>query len=192
MAGSLELSENRYHVRSISMPSRSHPLALRVEEEFTRSRLGKHLQHPPWQRRLGHIRDLCDCVEDEKCVDELLLGQVRLLDMCAMTRDIWMSMKEHARTLQFALRRRGQELCIESKVDEYIRARKKVKEDIRKCPGELKQIESKCASAPLITTDQQHLARVVIVPREVRAITIAVLRAILSFMSASRPNQKAG
>lgn len=109
-----------------------------------------------------------------------------------MTRDIWMSMKEHARTLQFAPRRRGQELCVESKVDEYIRARKKVKEDIRKCPGELKQIESKCASAPLITTDQQHLAMVVIVPREVRAITIAVLRAILSFMSASRPNQKAG
>lgn len=109
-----------------------------------------------------------------------------------MTRDIWMSMKEHDRTLQFALRRRGQELCVESKVDEYIRARKKVKEDIRKCPGELKQIESKCASAPLITTDQQHLAMVVIVLREVRAITIALLRAILSFMSASRPNQKAG
>lgn len=114
-----------------------------------------------------------DCVEDEKCVDEVLLGQVRLLDMCTMTRDILMSMKEHARTLQFALRRR--ELCIKSKVDEYIRARKKVKKDIRKCLSELKQIESKCASAPLITTDQQHLAMVVIALREVRAITIAVL-----------------
>lgn len=210
MAGSLELPENRYHVRSISMPSRSHPLALRVDEEMNKLKAwerssGSSLTKETICIGLGHIRYLYDCIEDllhlpltqqslinhhhEKCVDEISTGLVRLMDMCGTTRDILMLMKEHTRTLQFALRRRGQESSLETKVNEYIHSRKKVKKDINKCLSELRRMENKCASFSLISTDQ-HLVMVVVALREVGAITIAVLRAVLSFMSASRPNQK--
>ncbi|XP_077246315.1 uncharacterized protein LOC143886262 [Tasmannia lanceolata] len=204
-----------YHVRSISMPSRSHPLVSKVEEEinklktrvnFSKSGTTFSLAGDTICVGLGGLKDLYGFVEDllqlpltqqaiihdeqEKWVEEVLGGSLRLLDMCGTMRDVLSETKESVQDLQLALRRqRGGESGMESKIDAYIRSRKKTKKEIEKHIELMKLMDNKCASSPLLDQDQ-HLAMVVSLLRDVKAITISIFESILPFMSVSRPNRR--
>ncbi|WRX08003.1 Protein BPS1 [Theobroma cacao] len=104
----------KYHVRSISLPSRSHPTTLRIEDELNRL---KTWEASPLSTSesicagLSGLEDLYQCMDDllnlastqqvlsqhqhEKCIDELLDGSVRLLDICSIARDYMFQLKEH-------------------------------------------------------------------------------------------------
>nr|CAN69954.1 hypothetical protein VITISV_032881 [Vitis vinifera] len=113
---------NRCHVRSISLPTRSHPTILKIQKELNKLRswetssrsmsetictglsgleelqksLDELLSLPSSQQALSHHLN-------EKWVDELLDGSVRLLDICGSTRDAISQLKQNARDLQSAL-----------------------------------------------------------------------------------------
>ncbi|KAK9012656.1 hypothetical protein V6N11_040698 [Hibiscus sabdariffa] len=114
---------NRLPHCSNSFPSRSHPLTSEVDEHLSRLASSESatklslLNH-----KLGRVQDLHDCIEkmlqlpftqqmlsqeqQRECVDELLNGSLRLLDVCAMAKDALLQVKECTLELQSVLRRK--------------------------------------------------------------------------------------
>ncbi|KAB2618217.1 hypothetical protein D8674_014086 [Pyrus ussuriensis x Pyrus communis] len=147
----------KYEVRSISLPSRSHPTTIRVEEELSRRQTSS--ASASICKVLCGLEELYDC-----CMDELLDGSLRLLDICGITRDAMSQIKEHVRDLQSALRRRKGDSNIESSIASYNCFRKKMKKDTKKLITSLKQVNNK-ASQRMV--HDQRAPAVVRVLREV-------------------------
>ncbi|RVW51573.1 hypothetical protein CK203_066550 [Vitis vinifera] len=193
---------NRCHVRSISLPTRSHPTILKIQKELNKLRswetssrsmsetictglsgleelqksLDELLSLPSSQQALSHHLN-------EKWVDELLDGSVRLLDICGSTRDAISQLKQNARDLQSALRRRKGDVCIESSIGNYICSRKKMNKDAKKLLAAMKKMDKETRASPLL--DQHHqLSAVIEVLGEVNAISISIFQALLLFLSA--------
>ncbi|KAM1810094.1 hypothetical protein FF1_026814 [Malus domestica] len=183
----------KYKVRSISLPSRSHPTTLRVEEEL--SRLQTSSSFASVCKDLCGLEELYDCVDDllqmastqkllshyqqEKCMDELLDGSLRLLDICGITRDVMSQIKEHVRDLQSALRRRKGDSSIESSIANYNCFRKKMKKDAKKLITSLKQVDNK-ASQHL--EQDQHASAVTRVLKEVFGKNMSIFQSLLVFL----------
>ncbi|KAK7258136.1 hypothetical protein RIF29_32616 [Crotalaria pallida] len=190
---------NKYHVRSNSLPSASHPTTVRVEEQLrnlknceaatsTSDSLGTSL---------CLLQDLYICLDDllnlastqklishhrgENCVEEILDGSVRLLDICGITRDTISQIKENVQALHSALRRRKGDSSIERSVTEYNLFIKKVKKNAKKLISSLKQMDSKFGVSPLLNQDQD-LAALIRVLREVIAMNMSIFQSLLSFL----------
>ncbi|KAJ7953204.1 DUF241 domain protein [Quillaja saponaria] len=167
-----------YHVRSISLPSGSHPTTLRIEEELNKLRnwlATSTSTSGSITRGLSGLEELYICLDDllnltstqqvvpyhqqEKSVEELLDGSVRILDICGITRDNLLQVREHVQALQSALRRRKGDSSIESKVAEYTLFRKKMKKNAKKLITALKQMENKSGASPLLDQDHHRLCR---------------------------------
>jgi hypothetical protein len=191
-------------VRSISLPPRSHPSTVRVEEELNKLKswessssssskaeticLGLSLLSELYKR----IQDLLNLPltqqalsqdQHQKWVDELLEGSLRYLDACGNTRDSVFSMQETVREIQSALRRRKVgDLGNESVVSAYFCSRRKMKKETAKSLASLK--------SPLmdgfdcLEKKDDHLLAVVRVLRETSLITISIFHSLLLFLSA--------
>ncbi|XP_068344016.1 uncharacterized protein [Pyrus communis] len=190
----------KYKVRSISLPSRSPPTTLRVEEQL--SRLQTSSSSASICKDLCGLEELYDCVDDllqvastqqllsdyqqEKCMDELLDGSLRLLDKCGITRDVMSQIKEHVRDLQSALRRRKGDLSF---IANYNCFRKKMKKDAKKLITSLKQVDIK-ASQHL--EQDQHASSVTRVLKEVFGKNMSIFQSLLVFLAVpvSKPRPK--
>ncbi|XP_026390611.1 uncharacterized protein LOC113286119 [Papaver somniferum] len=217
VSSSLLLPKARKCVRSISLPARFHPSTYRIEEELNNLKSweidatsSRHLNAESIESGLSGLKNLYECVEDvlqlpftqkharkhtcdqdDKLVDEVLDGSVKLLDVCDTSRNILIQMKENSRELQYGLRRRGgDQSTAESSVDAYVSSKKKLKKDMVKCIGVLKRMESKFTSYIPLSLDHQnnHLVVVVRVLREVSSITILIFKSLLSFLTPSSVN----
>ncbi|KAI3877208.1 hypothetical protein MKW92_040154 [Papaver armeniacum] len=217
VSSSLLLPKARKCVRSISLPARFHPSTYRIEEELNNLKSweidatsSRHLNAESIESGLSGLKNLYECVEDvlqlpfthkharkhtsdqdDKLVDEVLDGSVKLLDVCDTSRNILVQMKENSRELQYGLRRRGgDQSTAESSVDAYVSCRKKLRKDMVKCIGVLKRMESKFTSYVPLSLDHQnnHLVVVVRVLREVSSITILIFKSLLSFLTPSSMN----
>ncbi|OVA15636.1 Protein of unknown function DUF241 [Macleaya cordata] len=131
---SLKYPKTPYHARSISLPSRSNPLTLPVEEQLYRLRTSSSDEvisssSAPLTSlsslfdNLSGLNVLYDCVDDlfqspithralaqekcDKCVNDVLDGSLALLDTCSTTRDVLLQMKECIQDLQSSLRRKS-------------------------------------------------------------------------------------
>ncbi|KAK9287273.1 hypothetical protein L1049_015686 [Liquidambar formosana] len=143
MASSPLNSKTRHHARSISLPTRSHPLIPKFNEHLCRLKASEACS--PSSTSIGHelsgVADLHDCVDGllilpltqlalaqeshRKWVDDLLDGSLRLFDVCSTARDALSQTKEHAQELQSIFRRRrGNEVGIAKEVGEYLSCRK--------------------------------------------------------------------
>ena len=206
MAGSAVLPDQCCHLRSISMPSRSHPLALQVEEELHKLRTFVASSSLTGQMICNGLRglgNLYNCIKEllhlphnqqvltqlphKKWVEELLDGSLKLLDLCDTLRDKLVTMKEHIQDLQLALRRRG-DAAIQSKVHAYIRAVKKAQKDMNNCLKSLKQMDNRCVSSSALSKDSD-LSMMMQVLTEAKEITMSLLQTVLSnlFMARSKP-----
>ncbi|KAJ6399703.1 hypothetical protein OIU77_020287 [Salix suchowensis] len=124
------------HVRSISLPSRSHPLNASVEDQLDRLRSSLTASTSAYHKLSG-LKALYECVEDflqlpstqqtlsneqqKERGEEVLNGSLLLLDMCSTTRDVFSSMKECLQELESSLRRRkGGESGFSSEVESYM------------------------------------------------------------------------
>ena len=189
------------HVRSISLPSRSHPTTLKIQEELNKlkkweasstSTLGTICNG------LSGLQELYKCLDEflslqstqqtlshhrhEKWVEELLDGSVRLLDICGDARDVISQFEVNVGDLQSALRRRKGDVCIEGSINNYICARKKMNRDAKKLLTAMRKMENKAAASPLL--DQDHpLSTVVRVVRDVNAMSISVFQLLVCFLS---------
>ncbi|XP_042508570.1 uncharacterized protein LOC122084412 [Macadamia integrifolia] len=195
------------HARSISLPSRSHPLTLQVEEQLNRLRASEVPSSSSIFYNLGDLKDLFESVNDllhlpltqqtlaqergEKWVDELLDGSLRSLDVCSTARDGLSQMKECVTVLQSSLRRIRVESGLATAVEAYNMCRKKVTKMISKCLGDLKKVKKQRAFSSLLDKNRDIVA-IVSVLREVEAITLSIFESLLSFLSGpkamSRPN----
>ncbi|KAI4327811.1 hypothetical protein L6164_020229 [Bauhinia variegata] len=196
-------------VRSISLPSRSHPSVLRVEEELNKLK--------NWEAEskstsgsvfngLSLLEELYICLDEflnmgstqqvisrrqgEEFVEELLDGSVRILDICGITRDTMLQIKENVQALHSSLRRRKGDSTIEKSKAEYAIFTRKMKKDSKKLIIDLKKMESKFGVSPLLSADP-HLASVVRVLREVIAMNISVFQSLLSFLAVPVSKAKA-
>ncbi|XP_076903209.1 uncharacterized protein LOC143558211 [Bidens hawaiensis] len=187
---------NRLAIRSISLPTRSHPSTLLIEEELTNLKT--------WETSISCILDpetICSgltgmdrlyrCVDNllslsltqqalshhqhQKLVDELCDRSMVFLDICGSVRDVVSHVKEHVRDVQSALRRRKENFVIETSV------LKKLMKGAKKGVSDLKHIDHTYGPKPLNL--DAHLSSVVRVLREVSEISISVFEMLMSFFS---------
>ncbi|URD88131.1 hypothetical protein MUK42_27520 [Musa troglodytarum] len=187
-------TEKTFHVRSVSLPSRTHPTTLRVEEEllklklFVESSLASmsSITNEVICNGLKDLATLYDGIKDllhqpriqqglrlsnqTKALEEGVDGSMRLLDLCGTMKDAVVTSKEHAQDLQLALRRRGDSSTGE-KVQAYICSRKETQKTIKKCYKDLKQIDAKSEDS-----DLPVISRLL---NEARMITRSLLCSIL-------------
>ncbi|EXB95397.1 hypothetical protein L484_014370 [Morus notabilis] len=180
-----------YHARSNSFPSRQHPLIPEFDEQLCRLRSSEAASSSSasLSGKLSGLQDLHDCVDkllllplnqqalsnqkNEKWVDELLDGSLRLLDMCNTAKDALQQTKESTQELQSIIRRRrGGESSLSSELKKFLNSRKAVKKALHKA------MESKCAFS-LLNRDQE----VVSMLREVQSITLSVFESMFFFIS---------
>ncbi|RZC51184.1 hypothetical protein C5167_019602 [Papaver somniferum] len=161
-----------YHARSISLPTRSNPLAAAVEAQLCKLRSSDLTSSIT--NNLVALKDLYECVEDflstedGKCLDAVLDRSCMLLDVCETIKDVLSMMKQSAQDLQSSIRRQSNEF------DAYMSSRKKVCKVIQKCLSDLKKNTNK---------NNDFVSDVL---TEVEATTLAVFESVLSFLSAPK------
>ncbi|WVZ09734.1 hypothetical protein V8G54_014264 [Vigna mungo] len=200
---------NKFHVRSNSFPTGSHPSISRVEEELNKLKTWEAISTSTSNSigtGLSLLSDLHICLEDilnmastqklisnnqgEKCIEEFLDGSVRILDICDITRDTFLQIKENVESLHSALRRRKGDSSIERIVAEYNFFSKKMKKNAKKLMTTLKQMENKFGVSPVLDEDQQ-LVSLVRVVREVIGMNMSVFQSLLAFLAVPAPKSKA-
>ncbi|OIW09633.1 hypothetical protein TanjilG_28232 [Lupinus angustifolius] len=198
---------NKYNIRSISLPCRSHPSTVIVEEELNKFKT--------WEATctsfsisigLSLLEDLYVGLDDllnmastqhvitqhkgEKCVEEVLDGSMRILDICGITRDTLLQIKENVQALHSSLRRRKGESKIEESVGQYNAFMKKMKKNVKKLIKSLRQMDSKFGVSSLLDFDH-HLSCVIRVLREVILMNLSIFQLLLSFLTMSSTKSKA-
>ncbi|MED6183466.1 hypothetical protein PIB30_038145 [Stylosanthes scabra] len=209
----MEASNTKYnlHARSNSLPSRPHPLILQCNEHLERLR-SSHETSSSLSQKLGALQDLHECVESlvqlpltqdtlllepqENCVDALLDGSLRLLDVCTSAKDSLLHTKECMRELQSVIRRkRGGEEGIMAEAKKFLSSRKVVKKAIVKALVNLKAIAKKGNNNFNSNNikDQQTLALVGLL-KDVEVVTLSIFESLLDFISgtSSSTNAKQG
>ncbi|KAG8641214.1 hypothetical protein MANES_13G122400v8 [Manihot esculenta] len=148
------------HLRSISLPSRSHPLTLSIEEQLYKL---KASQSSSIGHKLSGLKKFLECVDnllqlphaqrtlshEAKPVCRNALNEsLELLDLCDFTREFFSRMKESVQELELSLRRRKGRVCgLTDEVDAYMVSRKKLNKAICKCLRNLKKKERNCTTA---------------------------------------------
>ncbi|XP_038722491.1 uncharacterized protein LOC120014570 isoform X2 [Tripterygium wilfordii] len=193
------MAPSSYHIRSNSIPDRSHPVQVELKEQLRRLRSSEATSTSSSSsicHQLKGLQDLHDCVnkwlllpltqqslaqgQHEKWVDELLDGYLGLLDVCDTAKDALLQMKECSQGLESSLRRCGSEpRLLASAVRRYLTTIKAVEKSINKALGKLKRLE---ASFPK-HHDSNEMDSVL---KDVEAITVMVLESLLSFISSSQ------
>jgi len=206
---SVFLSNQTTHqpVRSVSLPSRIHPLSVKLRTALSRLSI--------WRRSsssisvsasfgyetvlvgLVNLTELYGCVhellespyvkhtllhhQEGKLLDESLDGSVLLLDVYEGTREVIVAMREHVTNLKSALRRKG---SLEKEAKAYFNLRKKAKKEISKQINALKKMETRDIST---NTDQDSAIASTSVLRETIEITVSMFRHLLLFLSTIPP-----
>nr|XP_016444611.1 PREDICTED: uncharacterized protein LOC107769872 [Nicotiana tabacum] len=189
------LSSKPNHVRSISLPGRSHPITQRVEEEINKL---KSLSVAPTAdsvysglfgleklyKRIDDLfslpQTLCQSL-DAEWVEDLLDKSVRLLDVCGTTRELVSQYKENVRDLQSSLRRRKGDSTTDDSVARFTSFSKKIKRDAKRLALNLKQMDQETAVAVLLDADQDTIAAIRAL-REANAVCISIFQILLSFL----------
>ncbi|PIA56795.1 hypothetical protein AQUCO_00700859v1 [Aquilegia coerulea] len=190
-----------HHARSISLPSRSHPLTFQVEEQLSRLRSSdlSTASSSSICHNLGCLEDLYSSVNcliqlpltqqslssggHDKHVDRVLDGSLKLLDVCGTTRETLSQKKQSIQDLQSSLRRRSAESNVANEVCSYMTSRKKWNKVMQKCIADMKTIRSK--SAPF---DKEN--DIITILSEVQAITLSVFESLLSSVSGLKARSK--
>ncbi|KAJ6736923.1 BPS1-LIKE PROTEIN [Salix viminalis] len=185
-----------YNVRSVSFPARSHhPSLAKLEQKLNKIsswQVPTPLKAGTVLGRLSSLGEIYKSIEDllnlpmtqqallqhqnEKLVDDMLDGLMRYLDICGKARDAALLMNESIRELQSALRRSkaGGELSIQSNVNAYFCARKKMKKEVAKSLASLKKADNIFEGSLLLKSK---------VLSEASLITVSIFTSLLLFLS---------
>lgn len=191
----------RYRLRSISLPSRSHPTTLKIEEQLSKLKplensspstsksisnglLGLDDLYASMDELLhmASTKQLLSSHHNRKWVDELVDGFMKLLDTCSKTRDMILQIQEQAQTLQSALRRRKGDSSIRNAIANYTHLRKKTKKEALKLISSTKQMDEKIGSTHLMNQDL-HLYAVIRALKESCFVTISIFTSLLSLIA---------
>ncbi|KNA17986.1 hypothetical protein SOVF_074810 [Spinacia oleracea] len=195
------MAASSHPVRSISLPARSHPTSLKIEETINKLKSRDIYQSDSTSCytsgsdsiQLGllnlvelyaRVQELVSSLSSQhgKLVEEALESSVSLLDTCSIARDLISGFKEQVCDLQSALRRKGSS-GTEKEINIYMSFRKKVSKEVSRCLKVLKQAEAKYGiTAPLLDNDPSlvNLNRLL---RETYTATIVVFKSLFLFLS---------
>ncbi|QHO40321.1 uncharacterized protein DS421_5g136510 [Arachis hypogaea] len=202
-------SSNTNNIRSISLPTRSHPSTARVEEELNKLKSWEPSSSSSKVVEticcgLHDLKELYKCVvedllnlpltqqalsqhHNEKWVDELLDFPLRFLEILGETRDSIMLLKGNVGEVQSALRRRKMvgDFGIENHLNSYWTLRRNMRKECTKSLLLLKHYvdhHSFGSYSPPLDLNQ-HLSAVVRVLRESSLITSSIFQSLLVFLS---------
>ncbi|KAK8567904.1 hypothetical protein V6N13_105848 [Hibiscus sabdariffa] len=197
MASSALNQKSNFHARSNSLPSRPHPLVTQIDEHLCRLKSNESASSS-MTRNLSALRDLYELVGNllqlpatqktlahqcnDKQVNELLNGSLKLLDVCGVAKDALLQAKEDTKQLQSILRRRrGDEGGFTNEVKEYLASRKKAKKLINKS---LKACKSGFAQLQI---DGEATFSML---REVEGVSFRVFECLFSYISGTNLESK--
>ncbi|KAG5530106.1 hypothetical protein RHGRI_030467 [Rhododendron griersonianum] len=215
MASFSKPRSSRYEIRSISLPSRSHPTTLRIEEELNKLKISEASSTTTKAEKICSgllgLNEVYKCLDEvlklpltqkalsldqhERWIDESLDASVRLLDVCSTARDFTSQIKERVIDLESAIRRKKGDSRIQICTAEYFSFRKEMNKGVKKLIKDVKQIDSKISSLPLLDQqleDDHHVTAVIRVQKEVSWISMSVYNSLLLFFSPriSKPKSK--
>jgi len=183
------------HVRSISLPSESHPLTQSVKVRLGRLRSSQETSSLNCQGLSGLLKSLYVSVDDfiqlpltyqaisnvqhQGSVDEVLDRSLRLLEVCGATKDIFSQMKECLKDLESSIRRKRGESSLAGDIEAFMISRKKLKKVISKS----KSFRSLKTKEKDISVAQDKDTTLVTLTREVEEISVAVFASLLSSIS---------
>nr|GMC96895.1 uncharacterized protein LOC109177558 [Ipomoea batatas]GME09898.1 uncharacterized protein LOC109177558 [Ipomoea batatas] len=190
------------HIRSISLPSRSHPSTQRVEEVLNSLKTMEisSMAADTVCNGLVGLGELHRCMDDllnlpqtlqaisqihnKKWADDLLEKSVEILDVCALANDTISQLKQHLREVLSSLRRKKGDLSLEATLSRYTSLRKKMNKDVKKSISALKKMGD---DQTILDLD----SAVIRVLREANAVTISIFQVVLQFLSLPvlRPKQ---
>jgi len=199
----------KFHVCSNSFPTESHPSTVTIEEELTKLKTWEATSTSSSKSigtGLSLLQVLHICLEDllnmaspwklisnhqgDKCIEELLDGLVRVFDICDITRNTLLQIKENVPALHSAVRRRKRDSSIERIIAEYNLLSKNMKKNAKKLITSLKEMESKFGVSPVLDQDQQ-LVSLIRVLREVSGMNMSVFESLLAFFTVPASKSKA-
>ncbi|KAH7852329.1 hypothetical protein Vadar_023487 [Vaccinium darrowii] len=190
------LRSKSYHARSVSLPSRSHPLIPQFDEHLSRFSASSEAtlsSLPSISNTLHGLENSYNCVDDllllphmqqrlgqeciEKSVEEALDGYLRLLDACAATKNMFSQTKEDIKAQLSILRRRRDA----SDFGGYLASRRKAKKVIQNLLKDLKRIENKDILFGLVLDRDHETGATFSMLKEVEAATVSALESLLCY-----------
>ncbi|CAK8569263.1 unnamed protein product [Lathyrus sativus] len=200
MAASSPLNtQSNFHGRSISLPSRPHPLILKCNQHLEALlRSSNETSSYSLCHKIDGLRDLIECVENliqlpltqdvlvhnqhqENWVNNLLDGSLRLLDVCSAAKDAVIHTKECTRELQSIIRRRGGGTEVTAEAKKFLTSRKVVKKAVSKALTNMKVNTKRCN---LLSTNQDHQTVALIkLFHDVEVATLSTFQTILQYIS---------
>ncbi|KAL7155609.1 hypothetical protein ABFS83_03G087300 [Erythranthe nasuta] len=174
-----------FHSRSNSFPSQSHshPIIESVEDHLCKLRASETtsvcanldslknlhegikdlIQMPSIQQTLSH----------ENWINELLDGSLKLVDLCAISREIVSLTKESVQDLESSIRRNKAQTATSSDISAYVASRKKITKMVNKSIKSLKSFDHK-------STTEDGLWRMM---KEAESHDLSVLKSVLILLS---------
>ncbi|XVF45654.1 hypothetical protein PTKIN_Ptkin02bG0224300 [Pterospermum kingtungense] len=197
------MASSAFHARSNSLPSRPHPLIPQIDEHLCRlksNEAASSSSSSSISQKLSGLRDLFELVDsllqlpltqqslaqqcNDKQVNELLNGSLRILDVCSVAKDALLQAKEDTQQLQSILRRRrGDEAGFTNEAKAYLASRKKAKKSINKS---LRDLKSKCGSTHLENDVEATFSML----REVEGVAFALFESLLSYTRGTKMQPK--
>ncbi|KAG5118348.1 hypothetical protein JHK82_032768 [Glycine max] len=201
-------TKSSLHIRSNSLPSAPHPFTSQFEEHLHRLKDSKAISSSTSSSinyKLNALQDLHECADkllllpitqqalarecSNECVDELLDGSVRILDICSTIKDCLLQHKERVHELESAIRRRRDaEAGFTVSSGKYLASRKQVKKAIRKALGNLKGFKNELIFASS-NKDNETLSMLSFL-KESELVTVSSLKAFLLFITGSKGQSK--
>lgn len=199
-----------FNIRSISFPARSHPTALKLEQQLNKLESPDSTSPPSspssnskWLTSLYTLGDMYNCVGDllalpltqealsqqchQKWVNQTLDGLLTYLEICSNTRDSILSIKQSVRELESCFRRSkcGGETSVEENVTMYMNSRKEMKKEIVKNAASLKEIKP-VESPPLDCDQNHHVVMVIRLLNRASLVTNSILHSLLVFLGSHK------
>ncbi|XP_058759015.1 uncharacterized protein LOC131632249 [Vicia villosa] len=192
-------TKSSLHLRSNSLPSTSHPLISQFEDHLQRLKTSEGASSESSSsisNKLNGMQDLHDCIDmllqlpigqqtlaqecNEKCVDDLLEGSLRILDICSIAKECLLLSKENMHELQSVIRRkRGIETAFKVECVKYMALRKNMKKQIRKALANLKATKLIASSSNNKDNNSSPMLGFL---KEAETITITSLEHLLLFI----------
>ncbi|CAI0434947.1 unnamed protein product [Linum tenue] len=174
------------HVRSISLPTGTHPTSLAVEVQLERLRSSESASTADSTTQLNILRELHECVDDllqlpatqkslSKSMEESLInGSLRSLEICGATREIFAQLKDCVKSLESSLRRKSSDLT--SEIETFVSSTKRLRK--LACKTLKSSKKSKSPAADLEPKDS-----IFGLLREVESASFGVFESLLSSVS---------
>ncbi|KAL0726078.1 hypothetical protein Bca4012_022171 [Brassica carinata] len=201
-------------LRSISLPSRSHPSTTAIQEALNKVKAINTTTGSSESilTALASLEELYNCTEEflkmgstqrvmssdgSEFMEEMLDGSLRLMDICNISRDLMVETHEHVRGVQSCVRRKkvagGGTDQLDVAVSGYVKFRKNMRKEAKKLLGSLRKFDggSTCSSSGVNDGQQdEHLEAVIDAMRRVVSVSVSVLKSFLEFLSGRQSNIK--